>query len=262
MNRLIFFVTFAAGIVVAGNACAEWQFSAGLGARQVQVTETDQGGRDMVQEHGWLPGVALRADYAMHDWRIGVAGEVYCHRITYDGQMQSGVPFASDTDTTQTRVGIEMSKQITGAARLIGGIEWDHWQREILGHGNVLGLNERYASWRLLAGGEMRVVQASWVQVHARALIVRAAPERLRVRFENRLYDDAHLTTQSATGMRLAFGVQPTAWPNLAITTEWDWLRVGRSGDAVLFKGGAPAGFVTQAEHARRALNVRVDYRF
>lgn len=262
MNRTIFFTTLAAGILASGSACAEWQFSAGAGVRQLQVTETDQSGRDMVQEHGWLPGVTLRADYAVRDWQVGVTGEVYRHQITYDGQMQSGVPFASDTGTTQTRVGIEVSKQVADAARLIGGIEWDRWQRDIAGRGNVLGLNERYFSWRLLAGAQLRVLQASWAQMQARALVVRAAPERLRVRFENGAFDDAHLTTQPATGMRLALDVYPTAWPKLAITTEWDWLRVGRSGDAVLFRGGVPVGFVTQAEHARRALSVRVDYRF
>lgn len=262
MNRFAFVAAFAAGIVVTSSACAEWRFSASLGARQLHVTEADQNGRDMVQEHGWLPGIALRADYDVHDWRVGVAGEIYRHQVAYDGQRQSGVPFTTDTDTAQSRIGIELSKQIADATRLIGGIEWDRWQRDILGRGNVLGLNEHYASWRLLVGAQMRVLQASWAQLHAKALFVRAAPEKLRVRFENRLYDDADLTTQPSTGLRLVFDLQPTTLPNMTVTTELDWLRVGRSEDAVLFRSGAPAGFVTQAEHSRRVFGLSVNYRF
>jgi hypothetical protein len=244
------------------SACAQWQFSSGAGIRQVRVTETGKDGQQLVREQGWLPGLELRADYVLQDWRFSVAGEAYRHDIGYDGRLQNGTPFSTDTETALTRVSLEVARQLSDATRLIGAIEWDRWQRHILGHDGVLGLDERSSSWRLLAGAETRLLQSSAANVNAKALLVVAQPEKLRVRIDNQLFDDTDLSTKSAIGTRLAVDVQPAAMPNLSFGAEFDWLRISRSDNAVLRKNGVPVGLVTQPEHQRSALGVRVNYRF
>lgn len=262
MTHLLFVVTLLIGFIPASSAFAQWEFNAGAGIRQVRVIETDRDGRQLVREKGWLPGLELRADYVLRDWRFGVAGAMYRHDIRHDGRLQTGAPFTTDTETTQTRVSLEVARQISDGAHLIGAIEWDQWRRHILGRGGVLGLDERYRSWRLLAGAETRLLQSSVADVNGKALLVVAQPERLRVRFDNQLFDDANLSTKSAVGLRLALAAQPAAMPNLSLAVEFDWLRVARSDDAVLRKNGAPVGLVAEPKHQRSAIGARVNYRF
>jgi hypothetical protein len=249
-------------IFVSTAAHAQWQFSGGAGMREVRTTEADRNGRRLVQEKGWLPGLELRADYLFGDWRFGVSGETYRHDISYEGRLQSGAGFSTDTKTALSRVSIDAARQITTATHLIAGIEWDHWQRDIEGRGNTLGLNERYTSWRLLGGGETRVLQSAWATINAKALLVMAAPEKIQVRFQNQVFDDAHLSTKSGTGLRLALGLQPAAVPELTVTADFDWLKIARSDDAILRRSGVPVGTVAQPEHTRQAFGIRVSYRF
>lgn len=251
-----------AGAIVSAAAHAEWEFSGGAGLRQVRMTETDRNGRQLVQEKGWLPGLELRATHVSGDWRFGMSGEAYSGDIDYDGRLQNGRPFTTDTATTLFRIDLDLARQITEATRIIGGIEWDGWLRDIEGCGAVAGLNERTTSWRLLAGGATRVLQSEWMNLHASALLVIATPETLRVRFQNRIFDDAHLTTKSATGLRLAFELQPAAAPAVTVATDFDWLRIARSDNFPLRRGGVLVGTVAQPEHTRKAFGIRINYRF
>lgn len=262
MTHSVFIIALFISLISPSFAYAQWQFSAGAGVRQVRVTETDKNDRQLVREHGWLPGLELRADYAVGDWRIGAVGETYRERIAYDGQLQNGVAFSSDTQTAQSRISVEAARQLSDTWRLVGGLEWDRWQRTILGRNGVLGLSEQYSSWRVLAGAETRLLQWPAAAAHVKALVVIAQPEQLHVRFDNQLFDDADFSTKSAVGLRLALRVEANAMPKLSFTTDFDWLRIARSGDAALLKNGVQAGFVSQPEHQRCALGVRVNYRF
>jgi hypothetical protein len=226
------------------------------------MTETGANGRQLTKEHGWMPGLELKANYQLRDWQFGVAGEAYGGDIRYDGRLQNGVPFSSDTATRQSRVGVEIGHRITEAARLIGVIEYDFWRRNIHGRGSVLGMNERYTSWRLLTGAETRFGQWSAASVSFKSLLVLARPERLRVRFDRQLFDDADFSTKPAIGARLEWGLQPAAFPNLSFEADFDWLRIRRSDNAVLRRNGAAVGTVAQPEHQRTALGIRANYRF
>lgn len=262
MTRFVLTCVLLIGAIAPAAAYAEWLFSGAAGMRQVRVTETDRNGRQIVQERGWLPGLELRADRLSGDWRFGMSGETHGGDISYEGRLQSGVPFFTDTATKLFRIQLDFAKRITEATSMIGGVEWDRWQRNIEGRGAILGINERYTSWRLLAGGETRVLQSAWAAINAKALLVMASPEKIRVRFQNEVFDDARLSSKPTTGLRVAFELQPVAAPDLAVTADLDWLRIARSDDAVLRRGGVPVGVVAQPEHMRKAFGIRVSYRF
>jgi hypothetical protein len=242
-------------------ACAQWQFSAGAGMRQAGMTETGKNGQTLVREEGWLAGLELRADHVLREWRMSVAAETYRNDIRYDGRLQNGAPFATDTDTRQTRASLELARRF-GRAGLIGAIEWDLWQRRILGHGGVTGMEERTVSWRLLAGAETGLMQSSRASARLKVLLVLAQPEKLRVRFGDQLFDDAALSTKRALGARVALEVQSAGMPRLSFAVDADWLRIGRSDDAPLRSNGNTVGLLAQPEHRRSALGLRVNYRF
>jgi hypothetical protein len=244
-------------------AHAQWEFAIGAGARRASVTETSATGTRLVQEEGWLPGIEASARHAWHDWNFTARAQTYRGDISYEGALQTGAPFSTTTDTAQNRIGLEAARALNDSVRWLAGLEWDQWRRRIHGRGAVLGITEHTASWRLLTGLEATLpMQVVASRVTLRGLLVAAAPERLSVQFDRHLYDDASLTTQSATGARLSAEFAPVSLPRLSIVTEFDWLRIGRSDNAALYYNGTPIGTLVQPEHRRSAFSLAVRYRF
>jgi hypothetical protein len=156
----------------------------------------------------------------------------------------------------------QVGRYISDAMLLLVGTEWDYWKRDILGQGATLGMNEEYNSWRFLAGAQARVLQASWSDIYLKGLLVVSSPERLEVSFDNQIFDQANLSTKSAIGARLTLDARPKASSNVSIESDFEWMRIGRSDDAILSKGGSPVGTVAQPEHVRKAIGIKVKYRF
>lgn len=262
MSRFIFAVALCSSLLPTSSAWAQWQFTLGTGLRQVRMTETDPTGQTLVREQGLLPGLSGTASYPIHDWLLSGRVEAFGRTLAYDGHLQSGAVFSSTTDTVQQRYGVDLAHRINASTSLLGGLEWDRWQRQIRGRDTVLGLTERYTSWRLLAGAQTQLLRHPLASLDGSALLVLAQPERLRVRFEQQVYDEANFSTRSARGLRLALTLRPASLGNLALTAELDTLTVGRSGDATLLKDGLPAGTVAQPRHVRQALELRANYAF
>ncbi|RJG07672.1 hypothetical protein D3870_18220 [Noviherbaspirillum cavernae] len=262
MKRLFLPLVLLLVLAHASPAFAQWQFSAEAGARYVRMTETGTDNRTMVQEYGWLPGIGGAARYATQGWQFGVSGDFYRNDITYDGRLQSGASFVSETGTTQARIRLEIGRQVSEAVQLIAALERDVWQRDIRGRDGVAGLQERYTSWRLLTGATGRVAQWSAGSLDLTGLIVFARPEQMRVQFDRQLFDDASLSTKSAVGLRFGLGFQPAALPNLTLQADLDWIDIGRSDKAVLRRNGNAVGTITQPRHERAAFGLRAVYRF
>jgi hypothetical protein len=251
-----------AGVTLAAGAHAQWAFSAGGGIQHMELKEYDTIGRELVREHGWMPGLDARADYAREAWRFGLQASTWRGSIPYDGRLQSGSAFISDTSTTQDRITADVAYRLSDTLSTIGGIEWEHRTRTIHGSGSANGLDERTTSWHLLAGLRTRLGQLAGCDVDLTAMAVAAQPEHLQVRFDNHAYDEARLSTKPATGLRASLSILPSSMPRLSATLEFDWMRVRRSDDAMLSTNGMPAGTVAQPEHRRRTLSAWMRYRF
>jgi hypothetical protein len=248
--------------LAATSASAQWTMSAAAGLQHTELKEYDPGGRELVREHGWMPGAGVRAEYALSTWQFGIDASTYRRSITYDGRLQNGAAFATDTDAAQDRVGADAAYRLSETASLLGGIEWEHRNRRINGQATAGGLDERSTSWRLLAGGKLRLAQLSAATIDAKAQLVFAQAERLHVRFDQQVFDDVSFSTKPAIGLRTAFTFVPTSLPKLSATFEFDWMKVRRSDESPLSKNGLREGTVTQPEHRRRTLSAVVAYRF
>lgn len=246
----------------AAPAQAQWQFSAGAAVRHFRVAEYGTDGRNLVIEQGWMPGARLRAERAFGEWRIGAQGERFQGRLDYDGQVQAGSAFASNSDAAQIRIALEIARAVTADTELVGGVEYDGWRRRVRGQGAIAGLTERYGSWRLLAGVGTRLTFTPRLQHRVRIMLVATQPERLDVQFDNRLFDDARFSTKPALGARIGLSLQPGTESKLSLSADLDWMRVGRSGDVPLTKNGFVAGTVSQPEHTKTGLTLGLHYRF
>jgi hypothetical protein len=101
----------AAGALVS-PVHAEWTPALGIAARQFTLNEYDAGGRRIVQEQGWLPGLEGRLAYRTGDWTPSVQASHYRHDIAYRGQTQSGAPVDTRTDTALTQSGARIAYAI------------------------------------------------------------------------------------------------------------------------------------------------------
>ena len=246
----------ACSLLLIQPAAAQWQGKAGLGARSVSHAEYGTDGRLLVRERGWLPGITLAETYQAGDltWFTGV--DWYHAGIRYAGQTQAGTSAESRTGTTLTTLRFGAGYQFAPVVAVTAALEADLWRRDIRATGTAAGLQERYRSERLIFGIS-RAWQAAAGKLDADLALVVATPERMRVDFHG-LLDTATLTTRRAPGLRLGAGFQPTFSPALEVRAAYDWMRIGRSGDAPLTRNGRFAGTVAQPEHVRQGFSLTV----
>lgn len=226
------------------------------------MVESDQRGRQLVEENGLLPGVELHADYAANEWHIGLVGEIYKGDLAYDGQTQNRAAFSTYTKTGQYRIRAEAARKINDVTLLILGIERDYWRRTIQGRGATLGMDERYSSWRLLTGLQRHILRPTWKSIYVKGMLIASGPETLVVRFDNQLFDKAKLTTKPALGARVTVGAQAISNSDVKLELDFEWMRIDRSDNGVIYKNGIPAGLLAQPEHVRKSFGIKVNFPF
>jgi hypothetical protein len=240
-------------------ANAQWQGSIAVGTRSATHAEYDLAGRQLVREHGWLPGASLDAAYRQGSLRWFGGADWYRGDIDYAGRTQAGVAAASTTSTSLAAAHLGASYAL-GNYYALAALEIDRWQRDILGTAAGAGLQESYRSTRLLLGFGTGWRPAAGT-ISAEAAVILAAPERMRIGFSG-LVDPVSLDTRRGRGLRLETAFQP-AWASyLQVQARADWLTVPRSAAAPLTANGAFRGTVTQPEHTRKAFTVALAYLF
>ncbi|WP_143131103.1 hypothetical protein [Noviherbaspirillum humi] len=240
-------------------ATPAWSGSVAIAVRDMHFTEHDLAGRRIVSEHGVIPGVTAEACHQAEEFSACLAAEHFASTIGYEGRTQSGAPVNTRTHVAQSRLQLFALRRWTSTVDLAGGIEWQRSDRDIRGSGIALGLNERYAGLRMLAGLQHHAefMQARMV---TRGLLVLAEPERINIGFPMQLYDSAEVRSKPAAGVRL--GVAMAQQGGVSIGLEFDWMRVRRSADYPLRHAGNVVGTVAQPEHVQRLLTLALRYAY
>jgi hypothetical protein len=247
----------------AAVPCAHAQYAASIAPslRHASVSEYSPAGLRIVRESGWLPGVAGRLAYRSGAWEVFGAAALFQNDIDYDGQLQNGQPYRSETGTRMAEAQLGLRYRVLDATDIVAALGFDSWRRHIKGSGKAIGLQEDTRSSRLLIGVEQSWRPGSDGQLSAGANLVHAAPERLRIGFSG-LLDDVTVRTRSATGFLLALRYRPEQSSKLALGAQFDYIRVPRSAAYQVTRDGRAAGEVTQPEHVRRNVTLSVQYIF
>ena len=259
--KFLAFAVATSAAMTALPAMAQWSGSIGGGVRHFQLTERDPIGRAIVHENGSLTGVATDIAYVHRDWRLFGAAELYTGNIDYRGQTQTGQTIASDTDHHMLGLRTGAIYQLNAIAGVLAALEWERWQRKIHGVSGATGLQERATTKRLIAGVTAHWSLPQYGVVETDAAIVLARPERLDVGFSG-VFDSAHLTTRSSTGLRLEARLRSDKVPKVEARVRYDASRIGRSEDATLTSQGVPAGAVAQPARSRQSLTTSLHYLF
>jgi hypothetical protein len=241
-------------------ASGQWHGGVGLSARGVTHAEYDMAGRRLVQETGWLPGVALNAAYKSDDITWIAAANWYGGAIDYRGQTQNGAAADSTTSTGLASVCIGAAYALGRDYSILAALELDQWKRNILGAGGSAGLQETYRSRRFVAGAGKAWHQAVGT-ISADAAVILSEPERVRVGFSGML-DPVSFETKRSRGIRIGASIRPSFAPDLEFSSRYDWVKIPRSDDAPVTFEGQFRGTVAQPEHARQALTLTVSALF
>lgn len=242
-------------------ATSPWHTVLFTGARHATVAEYDAAGKRVVRERGWLPGIGAALSYQAGDWTGFGAISTYRGQLDYDGRLQSGQPYRSETDTDLDRVQVGMKYRLSDRYGALAGFEYDRWKRNIEGGPDVAGLQERTSSRRLVLGLDRQFAIGAAGSLEAGLSLIRAEPERLKVGFSG-LADPASFKTRSATGYRINLVYRPKSTANLEIGMELDRMKIGRSELHPVTRNGELVAFVAQPEHARKHATLTVGYRF
>lgn len=258
-----FTLLISAAAIAAAAPCAQAQYSAAIepALRHASMSEYNQAGSRIVQESGWLPGIGGRLAYRSGAWEFFGAAAVFQADIDYDGQLQNGRPYRSETGTRMSEAWLGLRHRVLDRTELVAALGLDAWRRDIRGSGPAIGLLERTRSSRLLVGVEQMWPLGRTGTLLAGASLVHAAPERLRIGFSG-LLDDVTIRTRPANGYALTLRYLPDAASRLSVNASFDSIRVARSAAYPVTRDGRAAGQVTQPEHRRSNLTISVRYDF
>lgn len=256
-------LTFLALASAAAAQSAHAQFAASIEPviRYATLSEHDQAGRSIVRESGWLPGIGGRLAHRSGPWEFFGEARVFQADIGYDGRLQNGQPYRSETGTRMAEAQLGLQYRILDATDIVTALGVDSWRRHIQGSGQAIGLQEHTSSRRLLIGVEHAWQLDSGGKLSVGANLVHAAPERLRIGFSG-LLDDVSIRTRAANGAALTLRYQPGEESKLVFSAQFDTMRVPRSAAYPVTRNGRAAGEVTQPEHVRQNLTLSVRYRF
>ncbi|MFC5477488.1 hypothetical protein [Massilia suwonensis] len=249
----------ACSFLLMHPAAAQWQGKAGLGLRHASHAEYEDE-RTLVRERGWLPGLVLEGACQAGNVAWFAGADWYRAGIGYRGQTQSGTAARSRTATTLATLRLGARYQLAADTALMAALEADLWRRDIRSTGSAAGLQERYRSGRFVVGAAQTWRPAAGLILSDLALVL-STPERMRVDFHG-LLDQATLSTRRAPGLRAGASFNPGFSPNLELRAAYDWMRIGRSGDAPLTRNGRFAGTVAQPEHVRQGVSLTLSRLF
>lgn len=226
-----------------------------------RISKYDQDGKRTIQENGWLPGIGGAVEWKTNGLEVFGAGRIFRADLDYDGKLQNGTPFGTETGTRMAQVQVGARYRFTEDSKVMAAVEYDDWKRNIKGIGTVLGLGEDTHSRRFLLGLERDWQVLASGKLSTAMVFVFSEAERLTVHFANGL-DDATLRARSAAGFRFQLTYAPSALPKFAFGAEFDTMKVPRSRAQSVTRNGARVGELTQPEHRRSAATVFVRYLF
>jgi hypothetical protein len=260
LKALIWLALFASG-AIARPAGAQLLAALEPAVRHATVHEYNQAGARIVRESGWLPGLGSMLQYQADQWQLFGTARLFSKGIRYEGQLQNGQRFNSETGTRHLQAEMGVRYRILTHSQLVTVLQYDAWKRVIVGNAMAIGLREQTRSLRLRLG-----VEQAW-QVHGLGeftsgiSFIHAAPERLDIKFSG-LLDPASLRTRPSRGFALEATYRPASDSRTVVGAQLDYLKTPRSNAHAVTRDGRFAGEITQPEHVRQNMTLFVRYVF
>jgi hypothetical protein len=228
--------------------------------------ETDAQGAVLDREDGLLAGV--EGSIGIHDdgYTLLLSGSLHRGTITYNGQTQGGTPLTTDTEERIADVSA-LIKFHTGRSkdslRVIEGLGYREWRRDIQSTGPVLGLYEIYR-WRyLMLGVEADVFHNGPWKASFDVRLTR--PVHPTIEIEAPGFDPLTLKLGARYGVIFRFPVEYrfASRQAIVITPYWQTWFLERSNSKRLYSNGNPTGLIaTEPDSETIILGITASLRF
>ena len=243
--------------IVAENVSAN-QWSLITGVEEFSMQEKATNGSLLVNEKGWLPfiGVQYIENLGSHTPVLRMKLNVSSAEIDYDGRLQSGQPYQTQTDTTRYGWNLAYRPPLNrpySDQSLWLGLGTDYWQRKILPRFDIAGLDEDYRS---------NYVNLEWQKQLSFGFVKLGYAyhfdSELALHLPGYQVPKISLPSSHQGDIELGYSV----FDNLNIMSRYSIRSIQRSKDYSIQRNGFLAGTIAQPKHIIQILSFNLEYKF
>lgn len=245
MNMTIthFSLTLFVFLIIACQAWAETvsyhgQFSASV--RHFEYQEYGDSDNSLNKENGFLPGLRIVGTASMNDFNLSASAEVFDGTVAYDGHLQTGQPYTTDTDTRLLNYSVGAAWQPQASlTRLFFYLQRDAWERDIQPKGLISGLFEEYSWYTIKLGMAHRFKIAETLELELRLGPTRTKDARITVHLSDFGYGNPELEMPSRNGYFLGASLiqKKTTHGSIHVDLEHTHFEFGKSNTKTLVHG-------------------------
>ncbi len=239
-------------------------FTISQAAHYFNYTEFDDNGVELDKETGFIPGfqISYLVGLGLNKHQLSFNVEYFKGQVEYDGQLQSGAPFLTDTDETLFNYGL---KYTLNPALLLYGrddgrdvffmLSQHRWDRDILGRAGVSGLSEVY-TWSEAAIGLMQqVYKNKKTQIVAEIGVLYIFNPKMEIDLRDFGFGRPDLSLGASGGLRLQLFYHHNVSKKMRLSTAayyeaWDF---GRSANLTIFSLSGSATIFEPESETRHA---------
>lgn len=236
-------LTLVVPLIIASQAWAEtvsYHGQIDASVRHFEYQEFGDSGNSLNKENGFLPGLRILGAASLNDINLSVAAEVFDGTVAYDGHLQTGQPYTTDTDTRLVHFSVGASWQPqTSLTRLFFSLQRDAWERDIQSKGLISGLFEEYSWYTIKLGMAQRFKLAETLELELGLGPTRTKDTRITVHLSDFGYGNPELEMPAKNGYFLAASLiqNKTAHGSFHIDLEHTHFEFGKSNTKTLING-------------------------
>lgn len=203
MDRLFCPLLAACAFTIA-PAYADYDLFAGIGSQEMTLLEhSDATGKQLVREHGWIPGISYGLSRSFDIWRLGAQVQQSYGTIPYDGQTQAGMPHQTETTHFISQLQLSAGFMLHPDSELYTGLNLHQIVRDVANRDNVYGATETYDEVLVRFGLKQTLFARRQQQLQVWAEWQKSV--RAHSSIDSRVDDDFDLTLSHGTAW--AFGL-------------------------------------------------------
>jgi hypothetical protein len=239
----------------------------GMALKQFDYREFDQQDKQLLREHGVLPGIRIGAEHQAAAYTTHFVLQRFHKEVNYDGQTQSGNSLNTQSKEVITNLELSIHSKLPFTQPvqpgLALGIGYREWNRGIQPTTNSSSLHEtyRWGYWLLGMNLHWRVNMQWTLGMSAEAL----QPINPHIEVHVPGYDATtlHLNPQQAYRLSLPIAYQVKGQLPWRIAPYWQSWHMGRSDTRPLRINGNPSSFgISEPESKTEAWGIAVSTSF
>lgn len=261
----VFNQLFIAFLATSPLTCLAVDVAITIGFQQTEVTEIGLTDQRLNQETGKLPYVEFELSTPIkHDFILFTRHQLASGDLDYDGRLQNGLPYQTNTQTEfrQHLLGVStpiITTLLSGEQRLFSSLAFHSWQRDIMGKSGVNSLYERY-EWKNMSVGINHVSSSKDLKLSFAGY--KTFDGTMNVSIPNIGEGNISLPQGSGFIAKAEYRLLQESNVRLFLGVSYDYQLISRSGAGDLYYANTKIGTITEPEHSIQKTNIYLTVAF